>query len=171
MVLLTSDPDMKVNLTRELVSRFRSGQLKVIGVSSDPPPPVEPPRPASVRVVEPGRAPKIGKGGTVASRIKMLHALASIEQWAIDLALDVVARFWDWRMGSLDGTTGSKLPLAFVADHLQVALDEAKHFTLLRERMKQIDGTNYGDLAVHHGLWESAHETRLSLFSRLAIKL
>jgi uncharacterized ferritin-like protein (DUF455 family) len=169
MVLLTSDPDLKVNLTRELVARFRNGQLKVVGLSTDPPPPDEPPRPASVRVVVPGKAPKIGKGGTVASRIKMLHALASIEQWAIDLALDVIARFWKWKVGSLDGQSGTKLPLAFFADHLQVALDEAKHFTLLRERMREIDGTQYGDLPVHHGLWESAHETRASLFSRLAI--
>lgn len=34
--------------------------------------------------------------------------------------------------------------------------------------MKEL-GTDYGDLPVHHGLWESAHETSHSLFSRLAI--
>lgn len=177
LVLLTSDPDSKVSLIRDLVTRFRNGELKTIGTASDLPPPDEPPRPASVVVVEPGKAQRIGRGGTVENRVKMMHALASIEQWACDLSLDVVCRFWDWRVGSEDGKTGKRLPMSFFADFLkvrtvlakysrrlltrrlaysspQVAEDEAKHFTLLRARMKEL-GTEYGDLPVHHGLWES----------------
>jgi uncharacterized ferritin-like protein (DUF455 family) len=121
----------------------------------------------------------------------MIHSLAAIEQWAIDLAVDVVCRFWNWRVGQKDGKAGKRLPMSFFSDFLKVAEDEAKHFTLLRkvsraessaidnpsradllcslsQRMKEL-GTDYGDLPVHHGLWESAHETSHSLFSRLAI--
>lgn len=57
---------------------------------------------------------------------------------------------------------------SFVADFLKVAEDEAKHFTLLEERLGEL-GTRFGDLKVHGALWESAEETKDSLFSRLAI--
>lgn len=79
-----------------------------------------------------------------------MHALASVEQWAIDLALDAICRFWNWRLGSKDGKTGRKLPMSFFADYLKIAEDEAKHFTLLRERMTEL-GTTYGEMAVHSG--------------------
>lgn len=69
----------------------------------------------------------------VQTRVRMMHSLAAIEQWAIDLALDVVCRFWNWRVGSADGKTGKRLPISFFADFLKVAEDEAKHFTLLRK--------------------------------------
>jgi uncharacterized ferritin-like protein (DUF455 family) len=36
---------------------------------------------------------KRGKGGSLANRIALLHALAHIEYVAIDLALDLVGRF------------------------------------------------------------------------------
>lgn len=62
-----------------------------------------------------------------------MHSLAAIEQWAIDLAIDVVCRFWNWRVGSVDGKEGRRLPMSFFADFLKVAEDEAKHFTLLRK--------------------------------------
>ena len=68
----------------------------------------------------------IWKGGTVESRAKLLHALAWIELWAIDLAIDICVRFAGWKVGSLDGKTGTKLPLSFFSDFLKVAEDEAK---------------------------------------------
>lgn len=125
LVLLAADPDLKVSLTRELVQRFRRGELKVIGSINDLSPPDEPPRPASNVIVSSGKAPKLGKGGTVANRVKLLHALASIEQWAIDLSIDIMCRFWSWRMGSEDGKQGTKLPMSFFSDFLKVAEDEA----------------------------------------------
>lgn len=33
----------------------------------------------------------------------------------------------------------------------------------------ELSGTKYGDLPVHHGLWETARETSHSLFARLAL--
>lgn len=110
-----------------------------------------------------------GKGGSVSSRIKLLHALASIEQWAIDLAIDCISRFHSWKLGTTNGKEGEKrLPWNFFSDFLKVAEDEAKHFTLLEERLREM-GSWYGEFAVHNGLWESALETSQSLFSRLAI--
>lgn len=143
LVLLTSDPDAKVALTREMVRQFRSGELKTIGTADDLPPPDEPPRPKSTVTVAPGKARRIGRGGTAETRVRLMHSLASIEQWAIDLAVDVIARFWNWRQGSEDGRTGKKLPMSFFADYLKIAEDEAKHFSLLRERMKELGETSY----------------------------
>ncbi|KAK4053771.1 hypothetical protein OIV83_001427 [Microbotryomycetes sp. JL201] len=167
LVLMAADPDLKVSLTRELVQRFRRGEIKTVGTSSDLPPPDEPPRPTNVQVLSSGKTLKIGKGGSERSKVRLLHALAAIEQWAIDLSIDIMCRFWQWRMGSEDGLAGDKLPMSFFADFLKVAEDEAKHFSILRKRMLEL-GTTFGDLPVHHGLWESARETQ-TLFSRLAI--
>ncbi len=49
-----------------------------------------------------------------------------------------------------------------------VAKEEAKHFTLLRERLRDL-GANYGDLPAHDGLWEAASETGHDLSARLAV--
>lgn len=89
----------------------------------------------------------------------MLHALANIEQWAIDLAWDIIARY---------GPSHPSLPLAFYSDFTKVALDESKHFSLLSARLEQL-GSFYGALSVHAGLWDSAWETKDSLLARLAI--
>lgn len=56
-----------------------------------------------------------------ASRIALLHSLANIEQWAIDLSWDVIARFSSVRLD-----TGEPLPRQFFSDFVKVAGDEAK---------------------------------------------
>lgn len=191
-VLLARTPIHKVALVRRLVSLFRSGTLTRLADSkTDPPHPEEPYRAPSTKTVSSGQTRPLGKGGSVQTRIRMLHALANIELWAIDLAVDHVARFYDWRLGALDGQgSGKRIGWTFVADFLKVAEDEAKHFTLLSERLEAL-GCKYGDLSVHNGpfylplgrssppssvadtrlvgLWESALQTSHSLFSRLAI--
>ncbi|BGP13868.1 hypothetical protein JCM10213_002506 [Rhodosporidiobolus nylandii] len=168
-ILLAPTPTAKVSLVRRLVSLFRSGSLtRLADPSTDPPHPAEPYRAPTVRIVAPGKAAALGKGGTVQSRIKLLHSLATIEQWAIDLSVDHIGRFWDWRMGDTEGKKGKKMGWGFVSDFLKVAEDEAKHFTLLTTRLSQL-GCEYGSLPVHSGLWESATQTSHSLFSRLAI--
>lgn len=50
----------------------------------------------------------------------------------------------------------------------QIAEDEAKHYSLLAQRLVEM-GSYFGALPVHHGLWESARETAHSLVSRLCI--
>lgn len=112
---------------RRLVSLFRSGTLtRLSDPSTDPPHPLEPFRAPSVKTVASGQTGRLGRGGNVQSRVRLLHALANIELWAIDLAVDHVARFWDWRVASLDGKEGRRIGWAFAADFLQVAEDEAK---------------------------------------------
>jgi uncharacterized ferritin-like protein (DUF455 family) len=39
-----------------------------------------------VNLVDPSKAPRLGKGGTPESRVAILHSLAHIESWAIDLS-------------------------------------------------------------------------------------
>ncbi|BGO89592.1 hypothetical protein NBRC10512v2_001548 [Rhodotorula toruloides] len=168
-ILLAPTPALKVSLTRTLVSLFRSGSLtRLADSSTDPPHPYEPYRAPSTVVVASGKTKTLGKGGTVASRARMLHSLANIELWAIDLAVDHIARFHGWRLGDPEGKKGKKMGWEFVADFLKVAEDEAKHFSLLAERLDEL-GTPYGSLPVHAGLWESALQTSHSLFARLAI--
>lgn len=50
-----------------------------------------------------------------------MHSLANIEQWAIDLSWDVIARFSTFRL-----STGEPLPRQFFDDFVKVAGDEAK---------------------------------------------
>ncbi len=95
--------------------------------------------------------------GGIAGRIAFVHAIAHIELNAIDLAWDIVARF-----------TRLDLPRGFYDDWVAVAADEARHFTLLCDRLVDL-GVAYGDLPAHDGLWEAAAATADDLLPRLAI--
>lgn len=58
----------------------------------------------------------------------IIHSLAHIESWAVDLAWDAIARF---------GTVPEyQLPHDFFDDFVQIASEECKHFSLLSERLK-----------------------------------
>lgn len=129
----------KVALTRTLVQRFRSGQCTKIGKTA---PPEVPARESTLKSVDPSQVSKRGKGGSERSRIAILHALANIELYAIDLALDVLARFPSYN--------GKPMPLSYFMDFLKVAEDEAKHYTLLCERLEAL-GSYFGALPVHSG--------------------
>ncbi|KAK8853153.1 hypothetical protein IAR55_003854 [Kwoniella newhampshirensis] len=169
LVLRTANPELKCLLTREAVTRLRAGKLKSIrptmgeikrereqegGLLDEPPREVEP--------IAPGRVGRRGKGGSEKSRILMLHALANIEQYAIDLAWDIIARFADIQIN------GERLPNEFFLDWAKVAEDEAKHYTLLARRLVEL-GSYFGAHTVHAGLWESATQTANSLSARIAI--
>lgn len=56
------------------------------------------------------------------SRITILHALANVEQWAIDTAWDNIVRFGSQPAGA----ASSPLPRPFYDDFVKMALDEAK---------------------------------------------
>jgi uncharacterized ferritin-like protein (DUF455 family) len=62
----------------------------------------------------------------------------------------------------------NSLPHQFYTDFTKMALDEAKHFTLLSHRLSQLE-CQYGSLPVHTSLWQSATDTADSLLARLAI--
>ncbi|KIP09319.1 hypothetical protein PHLGIDRAFT_86770 [Phlebiopsis gigantea 11061_1 CR5-6] len=159
LILNTSDPTLKVQRTRHAVNAYRIGEIKSIGhrAANAPAPPDEPPRDEAIarNTIDPR------KMGRRKNRAVMLHALANIEQWAIDLAWDIIARF---------GPANPNLPPAFFSDFTKMALDESKHFTLLTSRLASMSPpTPYGSLPVHAALWESARVTFPSLRSRLAI--
>ncbi|MEO1701906.1 MAG: ferritin-like domain-containing protein [Pseudomonadota bacterium] len=153
--LCADDLDDKVCLTRQAKSDWQAQKLSLRD-PRDPAIPEYPGRPQKPDLVAPTevkkRALKSEKG-----RIALLHALAHIELNAIDLALDIVARF-----------ATEPVPRSFFDGWMGVADDEARHFTMLRARLNEM-GAAYGDLPAHNGLWEAARETSEALHARLAI--
>lgn len=167
-ILNTANPEHKIVLTHHLFTLFSSlehtSNAMPLGTGTVCPPD-EPPRDRSHAKVQPWATPRTGKGGSVKNRITMLHALANIEQWAIDLAIDIMVRFATFETNS---SPPQRLPRTFYYDWLKVANDEAKHFSLLRARLEDL-GSSFGALPVHHGLWDSARLTSHDLRARISI--
>ncbi|MDR3480304.1 MAG: ferritin-like domain-containing protein [Burkholderiaceae bacterium] len=92
---------------------------------------------------------------TAAGRAALIHALAHIEFNAINLALDAVWRFGD-------------MPVDYYADWLQVAAEEALHFSLLAQHLHTL-GYAYGDFNAHNSLWDMAEKTRHDILARIAL--
>jgi len=153
-ILATADAAEKAAAARRLAGAWRAGS-----VAFDKPgaPPVRPARPTHPELRRPGDMPKRKAGGTAEKRVALLHALAHIELNAIDLAWDLIARF-----GRDD------LPRDFFDDWIRVGDEEARHFTMLCERLGEL-GSSYGALPAHDGLWQAAEETAHDLLARLAI--
>ena len=122
----------------------------------DPPLPERPGRPEKPELVPP-KLMKKRSLHTLHGRVALLHAIAHIELNAVDLALDIVARF-----------ASEPVPHSFFDGWMQVAFEEAKHFKLVRARLNEL-GADYGDLPAHDGLWQAAHSTRNDLTARLAV--
>ncbi len=93
--------------------------------------------------------------GSDAGRASLLHAVAHIEFNAINLAWDAVYRF-------------RGMPREFYRDWVNVAVDEARHFSLLCARLAEL-GISYGDFDAHDGLWEMAVKTASSCLQRMAL--
>ena len=113
-----------------------------------------PGRPARPELVSPLLV-KHRSMGTVEGRAALIHALAHIEFNAINLALDAIWRF-------------PCMPRAYYTDWLQVAAEEALHFSLLAAHL-QTQGFNYGDFSAHNSLWEMAEKTRDDILARIAL--
>jgi uncharacterized ferritin-like protein (DUF455 family) len=150
-----SDLDRKVALTRATHRLWHERSLSLRS-PLDPPVPVRPGRPEKPDLISPGKMKKRSLH-TQAGRIALLHAICHIELNAVDLALDIVARFAD-----------QPVPRSFFDGWMMVAFEEAKHFSMVRARLMELDA-DYGDLPAHDGLWEAAHHTRNSLTARLAV--
>lgn len=150
-----ADLDAKVAATQGLAALWtaRSLSLRSPGRIRLP---ARPGRPSLPVLVAPQKVPKRGIG-SLKGRIALIHSLCHIELNAIDLALDIIARF-----------AAEPVPRSFFDGWVMVASEEAKHFTMLRRRLHQL-GAQYGDLPAHDGLWQSAQETGHDLTARLAL--
>ena len=144
----------KLALTFAAAEAFAAGELPVPHDALPPEPIRMPGRPERPRLVHPRALPKRGFG-TREGLAAFVHAVAHIEFNAIDLAWDAVYRF-------------RGMPPAFYADWVAVANDEARHFNLLRARLRDL-GRDYGDFDAHHGLWEMAEKTAHDGLARMAL--
>ena len=113
-----------------------------------------PGRPDKPELVSPKQL-KHRKLTTERGRANLIHAVTHIEFNAINLALDAVYRFQD-------------MPTSFYVDWLQVAAEEAYHFSLLRTRLEEM-GYHYGDMLAHNGLWEMTVKTDHDVMVRMAL--
>lgn len=149
--LAATDIDEKLALTAALLARWQSGDLdcqheKTAAIVCG-----HPPRP---ELLDHRHVP-LRSVNSVEGRARLLHAIAHIEFTAINLALDHAARF-------------SKLPRAYYNDWIEVAAEEARHFILIRDRLRSY-GHDYGDFPAHASLWQMAEKTAHDPLARMAL--
>ena len=144
----------KVATTFAATEAFARGELDT-GDAASPPEPIRMPgRPSRPALVHPRDLPRRGMG-TVEGRAAFIHAIAHIEFNAVDLAWDAAYRF-------------RGMPPDYYADWVRIAGDEARHFVMLRERLRTL-GHDYGDFDAHNGLWEMAEKTAHDGLARMAL--
>lgn len=148
------EPAVKACEARALLQAVREGRVALDTAAVLVPDAPVPGRPDRPRLVAPEQVPR-RTPFTPEGRAALLHAVCHIEFNAINLALDAAWRF-------------SGMPERFYLDWLQVAGEEALHFTLLREHLKTL-GRDYGDFEAHDGLWSMAEKTRDDITARMAL--
>lgn len=145
-----SDPDLKISAVLEMGrGSFPLPDAELL-LSTD----AQPGRPASPELVQPQNVPQRSPY-TLKGHCAMVHAITHIEFNAINLALDAVWRF-------------PHMPLAYYRDWLGVAVEESRHFTLLRNHLRE-HGQDYGDHVAHDGLWTMCENTRHDVTTRMAL--
>jgi len=149
-----TSPDGKVELTASAVAAFAQGNLCMPGDAPEAEAIAMPGRPARPGLVHPRELSRRGLGSTH-GRAAFIHSIAHIELNAIDLAWDAVYRF-------------RGMPPGYYADWIAVAGDEARHFVMLRDRLRDF-GHDYGDFDAHNGLWEMAEKTAHDGLARMAL--
>lgn len=154
--LLETDPVRKVQATRGLRACVGSGGEAAIGAAAQLwAPEGVPGRPARLTLVPPQKVERRRSLQSTAGRAVLIHALAHIEFNAINLALDAVWRF-------------AGMPAGFYLDWLQVAEEEALHYSLLAAHLEKL-GHAYGDFPAHDSLWEMADRTATDPLARMAL--
>lgn len=154
LVLAESDPRRKAEAATTLRRQWVAGELTLDTKNPIVAQLLIPGRPEKPDLVPP-LAVKRRAMNTVEGRATLIHALAHIEFNAINLALDAVWRFTD-------------MPRAYYEDWLQVAQEEAYHFTLLDQHLQSM-GFQYGDFPAHNSLWELAEKTQGDVLWRMAL--
>ena len=151
--LLASAPADKLALTHALWADWQQARVDACAADerSGIALPGRPPRPELVSPLDVPRR----RLGSAEGRAAMIHAITHIEFNAINLALDAAHRFAD-------------MPVAYYADWLKVAAEEATHFGLLSGHLASL-GHVYGDFAAHDGLWDMALKTAHDPLLRMAL--
>jgi len=151
--LSASEPAAKLACVHTLQADWLAGKVDPANEAARAP--VDRPgRPENPELVPPKKVPR-RRADTMPGRAALIHALAHIEFNAINLALDAAHRF-------------AGMPLAYYADWLRVADDEALHFELLNAHLATL-GYGYGDFPAHSGLWEMALKTAHDPLVRMAL--
>jgi uncharacterized ferritin-like protein (DUF455 family) len=153
--LTLDDPQQKCTQVQLLWDATLAGKLSInVQLSLQTREHGIPGRPAKPLLVPPKHVQRRAMH-TAEGRAALIHALAHIEFNAINLALDAVWRF-----------TG--MPEDYYRDWLQVAKEEAYHFSLLREHLQSL-GFDYGDFDGHNSLWEMVEKTQSDVLARMAL--
>ncbi|MFH2134870.1 MAG: ferritin-like domain-containing protein [Pseudomonadota bacterium] len=153
-LLAECDVGAKTAGVRKLARQWLDGRLGLDAEATLSAPVPIPGHPARPELVAPRVVPRRAMH-TPEGRAAMVHAMAHIEFNAINLALDAVWRFAD-------------MPREYYADWLQVADEEALHFTLLADHLHTL-GYVYGDFPAHNGLWDMAQKTQHDVLARMAL--
>ncbi|MGH6648583.1 ferritin-like domain-containing protein [Aquabacterium sp.] len=148
-LLLTRDPETKAKGTMALDLSGPCGAAEAMAEPAG-----IPGRPARPELV-PHTQLKTRSVRNPEGHAALIHALAHIELNAIDLALDLAARFHG-------------MPDEFYQDWLKVSKEEALHFTLLRDHLVSL-GFDYGHFPAHNSLWEMAEKTKHDMLARIAL--
>jgi len=148
------NPAEKLRLTHATWAAFQADELQASTASPAPEPIGAPGRPDRPSLVPQRQVPHRGLG-TPDGRAALVHAVAHIEFNAINLAWDAVYRF-------------RGMPAEYYRDWASCANDEARHFALLAERLREL-GHAYGDFDAHNGLWEMAEKTAHHDTARMAL--
>ncbi len=151
--LLASEVDEKLQWVKQLQARWQAGELlqdSSIQLADI----VEAGHPERPELVAPRHVAK-RRLGSPEGQAAMIHAIGHIEFNAINLACDAVFRYRD-------------MPTEFYSDWIRVAAEEVYHFSLIRERLRQL-GYDYGDFPAHTGLWDLARQTAADLLQRMAL--
>ncbi len=156
-VLTTADGRQKTALSARLAADWFAGRAAgtpmPIGQAT---PPDRPARPEKPELLDPRDVPR-RRPGSPQGRLTILHALAHIELNAVDLHWDIIARFTDHPM-----------PMGFYDDWVKSAAEEANHFNLICDCL-EAQGSHYGALPAHAGMWRAAEDTAFDLMGRLAV--
>ncbi len=156
-VLTTADGRAKTALSRTHAARWQAARAAGTPIPlGRTRPPDSPARPARPELLDPREVPR-RRPGSPQGRIAMLHAIAHIELNAVDLHWDIIARFADVPM-----------PPGFYDDWVKAADEESRHFNLMCDCL-DAQGSHYGALPAHAGMWRAAEDTANDLMARLAV--
>ncbi|MFZ5962983.1 ferritin-like domain-containing protein [Thalassococcus sp. BH17M4-6] len=156
-VLTTADGRAKTALSRRHAATWFAARAadRTLPVGSAQPP-LRPARPDRPELLDPRDVPK-RKPGSPQGRIALLHAVAHIELNAVDLHWDIIARF-----------AATAMPPGYYDDWVRAADEESKHFNLMCDCL-EAEGSHYGALPAHAGMWRAAEDTGDDLLGRLAV--